>query len=68
MVLNSSNHVFIKDNAVDITLRDINLERLYNVLFVYFELFDDYSFDILRKPKFYELKFKAWGVPKRGGN
>lgn len=57
----------IKSKAVDVTIRDISLERLYGVLFTYFELYSDYEFNIVRKPKFYELNFKGWGVPKRGG-
>jgi len=40
-------------------IRDINLERLYSVLFTYCELYSgcDYSFKIYRRSKFYELVF-----------
>lgn len=52
--INSTKHICL-------TIRDISLKRLYNILFVYFELYNDYSFEIKRYPKFYELNFKAWG-------
>jgi len=43
------------------TFKDISLERLYGVLFTLCELHSDYSFYIIRYPKYYELNFKAWG-------
>jgi len=65
--LKDSERVYNKDKAVTIQLRDYNLERLYGVLFVFFELYEDYSYDIYRFSDYYLLKFKGWGVPKRGG-
>jgi len=43
------------------TIRDVSLRRLYGTLFVYIALYDEYSFEIRRKPKFYELTFHAGG-------
>ena len=47
--------------AFSLTVKDISLERLYSVLFVYCELYSDYNFDIVRFPRFYLLTFNAWG-------
>lgn len=66
MVLKDFGAFCVKDKAVDITIRDISLQRLYGILFVFFELYSDYSFNIIRKSKFYELNFQGWGAPKRG--
>lgn len=66
-ILNGSRTILSKRKAIDISIRDISLQRLYGVLFIYFELYSDYEFTIRRHPKFYELTFKGWGDPKRGG-
>ena len=60
MVLIDSKDVIDSSNVTTITLRDINLERLYRALFLYFEQYSRYQFTILRKHKFYELNFKGW--------
>jgi hypothetical protein len=46
--------------VVDIRIRDISLERLYNVLFNYCCIYSNYSFNIIRYSKYYLLVFKAW--------
>ena len=51
-------------NRITFRTRDLSLERIYSVLFVYFQLYSDYSFEIRRKPKFYELTFSAWLLRK----
>ena len=45
---------------ISFRIRDISLQRLYSILYVYFDLFDDYNFDIVRTSRFYELRFSAW--------
>ena len=61
MFLNDLECSLDKVKAVDITLRDVSLERLYNVSFVYFSLYPSYQFTIKRFPKYYRLDFKGWG-------
>ena len=54
MVLNSPRVVSLKH-------RDIDLERLYGILFVYFDLYSNYNynFKIIRRKHHYELFFKG---------
>jgi len=58
-----SKHVSSFNSSHTICLKDRCLDRLYNVLFVYFDLYAnyDYSFSIIRTPKYYELIFKTSG-------
>ena len=51
--------VLSDSKAVDIQIRDISLSRIWGVLGVYFCIYDDYSFNIIRTPKYYELNFHA---------
>ena len=60
-VLRDSESNIVEDKAIDIQLCDISLERLYGVLFVYFELYPNYKFTIKRFPKYYRLDFQGWG-------
>ena len=53
--------------AVSLNFKDISLGRLYSVLFTYCELYSDYSFKIIRYPRYYLLTFNAWnGESSRG--
>lgn len=52
---------------ISFRIRDISLQRLYSILYVYFDLFDDYNFDIVHKSKYYELRFNAWVGRAREG-
>ena len=58
-----------KDYSKGVTLKikDINLDRLYGVLYTYIQMYSDYSYKIVRHPKFYELTFNAWGDGAEGG-
>ena len=52
-------------NAISLTLQDKSLERLYGVLKVYMQLYQDYKYTILRRSNFYELVFR--GESLKGG-
>lgn len=45
--------------STNIILRDVSLERLYSVLFTFFEIYESYKFSIVRYPKYYLLSFKG---------
>ena len=44
-----------------LAIKDTSLQRLYRALFSYCTRYSDYSFDIIRYPRFYLLTFHAWG-------
>lgn len=50
-----------ESDQVSLRFRDISLSRLYGILYSYCCLYSDYSFNITRYNKYYELVFNAWG-------
>ena len=48
-------------NDVTFRIKDVSLERLWGIVFTFCEMYSDYSFNIVRYPKYYILTFKTVG-------
>jgi len=65
LVFTASKQQSIFADTHTIIINDICLERLYNILKVYLELYPNNTFKILRTPKTYKLIFR--GESPKGG-